>query len=867
LGKCSIISHDGDGLYTVQMLPDFSLIETEIARLTAQLSDIDNVELINLEIAYLLKKSDTDAAKAISDALIVTYAGDPTPENLAAVNESIADVGAAIIEESKAKIPYDAVKVRKLAIEKRIVRLYAAIGTPPPIQAWCTDLSDGLKARSLYAFDDVVGTIELVGNGDNGITLQPHYEELGLYLNTRDGYLTPTASLTPASYYYNRAMTPGWQKWDAVYRPGVIISAAGGSFEVELDAVASGEQFSRIPVNDLDDGANLTGLHAEYMNCNDAAFIVDDHVIVKSTYDASRVRTDVIVGFVDNPQPCDVNGFNYQPNVIGGSSPGMKDWQNIQAVGGWTMRTPILTDLINDGAQDVVDWKGYLSGGEKILVQWLDQGPSIYVDTLKTAILPTFTLSPVAGDTSGALVPDGFDAAWITSDNLYLYAIPRESSLSRHVLRKTTTVELTGAAYHVTNNPDGWEVSAAFGQATGGYFIRFGIPKVNQSGTEARSMDSWTHGAKRAPQVSPGTGIWRSASQYAAEWLEESQLTISTPSASSISGAGISYQFNGVVGGYLYTEERAYRYAYRTGSTTCGIWEDYASAKDTSLITSTYSGSYAVGVGYQSDVPGYLNIDGAGVYSQEVVQDTTNVCNAGTPGDTFTEARSGTTTAGGAGFSYSSDFDSWSLPFDLRIITTDTIYDEVQLFDTMTGEMPHYDVTNSIYRHILWRRTYDDVRSLASNPSCEGVDTVTTTVIQEGKVELGATELNHTKTISEVTVVTDPWTYTFPTFINCAFQTYDPGDDPQILLNTDTTNKYNDTALADTTKYGVPTDLFSIDFYARDFEDNFIASYTHTYNPTAATEYEDYLTGGTLSTLDELDNGTGTQYLDTHVAN
>lgn len=881
MGKCSIISHDGDGLYTIQMLPDFSLIESDILRLTAQLSDIDNVELVNLELAYLLKESETDAAKATADALISTYAGDPTPENLAAVNEGIAAVGAAIIQESEAKIPYDAVKVRKLAIEKRLLRLADAIETPPTTQAWCADLSDGLKARSLYSTDDVVGTIELVGDGDNGISLQPHYDELGLYLDTRDGYLTPTASLTPASYYYNRAMLPGWQKWDAIYRPGVIVSAAGGSFEVQLDAVASGEQYSRIPVNDLDDGANLTGLNAEYMNCNNAAFTVDDHVIVKSTYDGSRVRTDVIVGFVDNPQPCDVSGFNYHPNVVGGPSPGMKDWQNIQSngAGGWAMRSPILTDLISDGAQDVVDWKGYLSGGEKILVQWVFEGPSIYVDTIKTAVLPTFTLTPAAGDTSGSLAPDGFDAAWITSDNQYLYAIPRESTLSRHVLRKTTTVELTGAAYNATTDPHGWEVSSAFGQASGGYFQRFGIPKVNQSGTEARSMDVWTHGAKRSPQVSPGVGAtWRSSASYDPEWLEESQLTISTPSASSISGAGISYQFNGVVGGYLYTEKREYRYAYRAGSTTCGIFEDYATAKDTSLITSTYSGSYAVGVGYQNDVLGYLNINGAGVYSQEVIQDTTNVCDAGTPSNTYTETRSGTTTAGGAGFLYSSDFESWSLPFDVLIITTDTIsgagafcsdwvYNQVQLFDQMTGEMPYYDVTNSIYRNIAYKRTFDDSIILSNDPACEGIGNTTTTVVQEGTVELGSTELNHAKTISEVVVVTDPYVYIFPFFIGVAGETYDAGNDPQILLNTDVTTLYNDTALADTVRYGVPVDSFGLSFYARDFDDNFIASYTHTYNATAATEYEDFLTGGDLSTLDELDNGTGTQYLDTHVAN
>lgn len=879
MGKCSIISHDGDGLYTVQMLPDFSLIETDIAKLDATLLDIDNVELINLEAAYLEAKGNTDAAKSASDSQIAIYATDPTPENFKLVNDSIEVLGEAVVKESESKIPYDAIKARRLGILKRIAKLSDAISIPIPIQVWCADLSDGLKARSLYALDDVVGTIEILGNSGNGINLQPYYDKLGLYLNARDGSLVPTASLTPASYFYNRTMIPSWQKWQTLYRPGVIIGAAGGGFEVSLDLVKSHEQFDFIPVNDLDDGATLTGIHAEYMNCNDAAFTAGDAVVVKSTYDVDRNRTDVIVGFIDNPQPCDVSGFNYQPNVVGGPSPGLKDWQNLQSDGGtgWVMRTPMLTDLIADGGGFVYDWKGYLSGGEKILVQWADSGPTIYVDTLKTAVLPNFTLTPVAGDTSGPLIPSGFDAAWITSDNQYIYAIPREASLSRHVLRKTTNVELTGNVYNATTDPDGWEVSTAFGQATGGYFIRFGIPKVNQSGTEARSMDDWTHGAKRAPQVNPGAGaVWRSNVSYDNQWLEESQLTITTPSAATIAGAGISYQFNGLIGGFVYNEEHFEQQSSRFGELICPGWDFYKNGIITNTTTNTYSGSYAVAVGYQNDVVGYLNINGDGVYFQQDIKETDTLCVDSFPENVFTQTRSGTTPVDGAGTKYKSDFEAWDLPHNVRIITTDTIngvgnncddwvLNTTLIFDGITGEMPEIDVTNGIYRHIEWDRYYNDVSILTGSGNCEGVRTNTTRITEEGTVELGTTQQQHSKIISDVLTVTDPWTYVIPSFIQTVGFTYDPGDDPQVITDTSSTTKYNETGAI--SRHGDPDDLFNSFFYARDFDDNFISSYTHTYSIGGVTEYEDYLTNGDLSTLDELDNGTGTQYLDTHVAN
>jgi len=876
LGKCRIISHDGDGLYTVQMLPDFSIIEAEIAKLTAELSDIDNVELVNLEIAYLLAKADTDNKKADADTLIDTYASDPTPEKLDAVNASIAVVGEAIIKESEAKIPYDAVKARKLAIEKRIVKLYAAIGTPSPIQIWCTDLSDGLKYRGLFDADDVAGTIELIGD-DTDTTLQPHYADLGLYSSSRDGLMTPTASLTPASYFYNRAMKPGWQKWQHQYRPGIITGVSGGGgFDVTLDDVRSREQSDFIPVSNFEDRL-LTEVSAEYMTCNEAGFSVSDHVIVNTQWDGIQ-RIDIIIGFVDNPKPCDVNGFNYHPNVIGGASPGLKDWQNIKPT--WTMKTPVLSDVITDGTgPDMRDWKGYLNNGTKILAQWENRGSYIYVDGVKIATKPVFTLPAATGDTAGALVPQGFLTAWVTKDNNYLYAIPYESGKSRHVLRKTNTAELTGVAYNITTAPDGWEVSAAFGPADYTDFISFGIPYMNESGTEGRSIDNWVHGAKRTPPSDPGAGAeWLPVSSYFDAWGEESQINISSPSAATIAAAGITHQFNGLIGS-IYRETWGYQnWQNFSGEFICGAFHWYAQGIRTDKGTETWSGSRAVYVGYRGDTLGYVWQNGIGNWSNEWVHSGFNEdCVGGNPVGSFSESKTTTTSIGGIGYVYTSDLDSWILP-GWTTEENDTVnmsgtpcnnatYNQTWTLSRFTGGFNLANVSDGIYRYIQDEDYQVRVASYGGTsgpPNCPGNVLSSLLSTERGIIELGTTERVFERVSADISsdgpATVDPFLDLFPVM------TLAYGDDPNNPTEpAGTTVKNNMTGYI--VLFGTHTTHFANHQAAKDHNDNYISWSQHQYNDLLTTEYENFLTGGDLSTLDELDNGDGTQYLNPHVAN
>jgi hypothetical protein len=842
--------------------------------MTATLSDIQNVEYLQLEIEYNLKVADTNTAQAAVDFATVDYAADPTESNLDIFNEKMALLGEAVIEEAKAREPFDAVKAKILALQKRIARMESVNVEPAPVQIWCTDLSDGLKFRGIFDADDEAGTIELVGDVNKGQTLQPHYADLGLYSTDRDGLLTPTAALTPASYYYNRAMMTGWQKWRDEYRPGIITGVSGGlgGFDITLDDIRSKEQADFIPVNDFEDGL-LTNVPAVYMNCNESAFSVDDHVIVKTEW-VGALRDDTVVGFVDNPKSCDINGFNYHPYVFGGTTPGWQDWQNVQPL--WVMKTPVLTDFIADGAgSGQMDWKGFLNDDTKILAQWGYGDQYIYIDGVKLAVTPAFNLSGATGDPIAIAVMTGIATAWVTKDKQYIYAVCRENGSSRHVFRKTIEIELTGVAYHVTTDPDGWESTAAFGPSSFTDFNTYGRLYMNESGTEGRSMDSWDHGAKRTPQQSAGAGAtWLALSEYNDNWNEESQVSIATPSAASLAAAGVAYQFNGLVGaGVFRSEDGSDVITYSNGNPLTFQYETGVRAISS---TKTVSGTYAVSVGYDGDTVTYLRINGTGssVYALDSSWTTAD------PSGEETK----TTTVTNFGAVYESDADGWVIPLQVEDDTRSaswsypgTTGDNCERLDglssfyntTYRGNFESINVSDGIFvyytdeDYLSWVTTYGGDPCVTGN--APGTRDITTIVTERGSVLLGTNQQDFERvpvdTFTSDSILITPPGLSFPGSF-----TFNPGDpDPYVWLSTTSSDVYNLTGYD--WPFGVHSEKFVQAGGARDHNGKYIFSAWHQYNLAETSEYWSFLTGGDLSALDELDNGTGTVYYWPHVAN
>lgn len=162
MGKGTIISHYGDGKYSVELNLDRSRVTETIALLESMISDLET--------------------------------------------------RIAAMEEGDEKT---ALQLQKTAYEKRKETLQNSIEDNPVVDAWCADYTTELSGE--------VGTLEIPGERGS-VQIHPGYDGAGAYNSTRDGQLQPAAAGTPASVFYNLAMLPGWQKYKPTFRVGTIVA-------------------------------------------------------------------------------------------------------------------------------------------------------------------------------------------------------------------------------------------------------------------------------------------------------------------------------------------------------------------------------------------------------------------------------------------------------------------------------------------------------------------------------------------------------------------------------------------------------------------------------------------------------------------
>lgn len=169
---------------------------------------------------------------------------------------------------------------------------------------WCADLTEEMTGE--------VATIEVPGENVEQLVV-PGFQANGRWENSH-GLLTPVACMTPASYFYNLAMLPGWQTFKPLYRLARITKITDGKANVVLlddkankstqPAEPSDAEKIDIAPRSIIDGKQvvLNDLPFEYMDCNEEPFAVDDEVVV---YFAERTATSGrVIGFRKNPKPC-----------------------------------------------------------------------------------------------------------------------------------------------------------------------------------------------------------------------------------------------------------------------------------------------------------------------------------------------------------------------------------------------------------------------------------------------------------------------------------------------------------------------------------------------------------------------------------
>lgn len=287
MGKGRIVSSQGEGLYTIEILEDRARATTARALAVERIDSIDE-RLGDLEDEVDAAQVKVNAAIADQDAAIDQYREDieTTGSSDVKLAEFAQKVLEAAAERDTIRAQAGPLRAERLALETRIRRIDAL---PPlrQIEAWCADYTEDLAGE--------VSTAEVPGEIGQ-VVIKPGFEDAAAWSAAEDGAIQPALAGTPASVFYNLAMMPGWQRWRPTFRIATISNVSVDLCDITLEPATSSQQGLGVNAQ-----ASYTGVPIFYMECNGGAFEDGDRVLV-----AFSGNTDqpMVVGFESHPKQC-----------------------------------------------------------------------------------------------------------------------------------------------------------------------------------------------------------------------------------------------------------------------------------------------------------------------------------------------------------------------------------------------------------------------------------------------------------------------------------------------------------------------------------------------------------------------------------
>lgn len=280
MGKALIISEQGAGEYTAQVVYDTARAEAQLQLLADKISDV-TAKLSSVTVELIAKQGEIDAIQSELTAAI--NAGEK-PDELFAIVKKLEKPSKELAEIRSRK---NTLAAEKLGAEKRSEFIQNNTPTATNMTMWCADYSEGLTGE--------VGTIEVNGTLDAPPIIYPYQVEELAYSSARDNQIQPIISSGAPAVYFNRALLPGWQKWLPTYRVGTITSKSGDVCNVSLDE-ALGQQSL-----DINQASTLSSVQIEYMEQNGTVFETGDRVVVR--FENQDWAQPKVVGFESNPKP------------------------------------------------------------------------------------------------------------------------------------------------------------------------------------------------------------------------------------------------------------------------------------------------------------------------------------------------------------------------------------------------------------------------------------------------------------------------------------------------------------------------------------------------------------------------------------
>lgn len=304
MSKGVILSHSGEGLYIVEQKFAVGPIEEQLSRINARIAELA-IEIPEKKLDLLNAKEAVKVKTDQIDALIPDLR-----EGVDGAREEIAklQVDAIELQGTARRIDLNVSELisENLGLLKRRAQL-EAVPESKTVEAWCADFTEDLSGE--------VGIIEVNDEGGQTPIIQPGYEGAAEYSPARDGALFPNLSQSGKQIYFNAALLPGVQRFRPRYRLGVISNIENDKCQVTLDDAVSSVQ--SLPINQ---DSVLSDVPIKYMECNGDAFEENDRVVVRFTQSGP-----LVVGFEQEPRPCDLPIYVMSDFAIVKFTPGMDE--------------------------------------------------------------------------------------------------------------------------------------------------------------------------------------------------------------------------------------------------------------------------------------------------------------------------------------------------------------------------------------------------------------------------------------------------------------------------------------------------------------------------------------------------------------
>jgi len=303
MGKARILSAQGEGLYSIEILEDRTRAESRKVRAQQRISDIDTA-LTDLEQDLDAAQLAVDDGATAQDQAIADYQAEPTDEHRQAMQDQAAKVIKLAEARDSVRTQIASLNLERLTLQNTIDR----VDELPALRqqnAWCADYTEDLSGE--------VATAEVPGEVGQ-VVIRPGYDDGAAWSASEDGAIQPALAGTPASVFYNLAMMPGWQKWRPTFRIATITAITNDLCDITLDSASSSQQGLNVNAQ-----GSYSGVPIYYMDCNVDAFEAGDRVLV-----AFSGNTDLpmVVGFESEPKECPKGFYTKDDSSFFGPDPG-----------------------------------------------------------------------------------------------------------------------------------------------------------------------------------------------------------------------------------------------------------------------------------------------------------------------------------------------------------------------------------------------------------------------------------------------------------------------------------------------------------------------------------------------------------------